>query len=120
MKKISRWIGLAAAAALLSACAHNIVVKQDGLSFQDRQDGIAMNAGLSLDEATRNYVYTERRLGETYSFNLGAALESGAQASLLKVFPNLKMSPDGSGVERLVKLKFGPATSFQLGATTLS
>lgn len=108
---------------LLQGCTHNISVKQDSIMFQDRAEKLPLNVGLFLTEETRNYIVSAKKT-DTYNFMIGEALEASATESLKKVFQTVSVIHDKTNVvtnvDRIVSIKFGPASKFKIGATVFS
>ncbi len=100
--------------------SNQIKVQQSGVQFGDRSDPIAMRAGLAIDEATRHWVYTYKKLGVTYDFALGQALEADAPEALKKSFQDVALGDAGSDVKRVVALKFGPGTDWKFGPVVMA
>ncbi|MBI5629859.1 MAG: hypothetical protein HY921_03120 [Elusimicrobia bacterium] len=126
-KKLRRFAAPAAMlamAALSAGCLNNkIAVRQDDAQFAEHSDRLALGVGLYLDEETRNWVHTYKKMGVTYNFALGQALEASAPQALAKSFKQVEVlaSPDGAaGSERIVAIRFGPATNWDFGPVVMA
>ncbi len=123
-KHLVRFLCVAVAAGGLGCMSNQIKVQQSGVQFNDRSDQIALRAGLVIDDEARRWVYTYKKLGVTYDFALGQALEADAPEALKKSFQEVvgiaaPGSPD-SDVKRVVTLKFGPGTDWKFGPVVMA
>lgn len=110
---------------LLKGCTYHVQVKQDKITaFQERPERFPLSVGLYLSNETRKHVIEKHKMGATFEFLIGDAIEASAPESIKMIFPKMSIIHDKASmdvdIERIITIQFGPATNVTLGATPIS